>query len=143
MSWRTRSIFGRILPGYLGDKLGRFNIIIITIFFLVIVVLTLWISAQSNVSIIVFAIVFGFSSGIFVSVVLLLIVQISDIRQIGVRNGTNFFIVVFAALCGNPIGDALISRDYGEYFYLQLFSGLTIAIGGTIYVALRHVQVRS
>jgi len=123
--------------------LGRFNIMTMTTFFSAIVVLALWIPAQGNVPIIVFAAVFGFSSGTFVSMVPSLIAQISDIRQIGVRNGTNFFIVAFAALCGNPIGGALISRDHGGYLYLQLFSGLTMAIGGTIYVASRHVQVRS
>jgi len=116
---------------------------IMTTFFSAIVVLALWIPAQGNVPLIVFAAVFGFSSGTFVSMVPSLIAQISDIRQIGVRNGTNFFIVAFAALCGNPIGGALISRDHGGYLYLQLFSGLTMAIGGTIYVASRHVQVRS
>jgi len=110
--------------------LGRFNIMTMTTFFSAIVVLALWIPAQGNVPIIVFAAVFGFSSGTFVSMVPSLIAQISDI-------------VAFAALCGNPIGGALISRDHGGYLYLQLFSGLTMAIGGTIYVASRHVQVRS
>lgn len=34
--------------------------------------------------------------------------QISDIRQIGVRNVTKFLRVSFAALIENPIADALI-----------------------------------
>jgi len=108
MCWPAQSIFGRILPDYLGDRLGRFNIMIMTTFFSAIVVLALWIPAQGNVPTIVFAAIFGFSSGTFVSMVPSLIAQISDIRQIGVRNGTNFLIIAFAALCGNPIGGALI-----------------------------------
>ena len=124
----------------MGDRLGRFNIMIITTFFSAIIVLALWLPADGNVPIILFAAIFGFSSGTFVSMVPSLIAQISDIRQIGVRNGTNFFIVAFAALCGNPIGGALISRDQGEYIYLQIFAGITMAIGGSIYIAARHVQ---
>lgn len=113
---------------------------IVTTFFSAIIVLVLWIPARGNVPIIIFAAAFGFSSGTFVSMVASLIAQISDIRQIGVRNGTNFFIVAFAALCGNPIGGALIAQDHGGYTYLQVFSGLTMAIGGSFYVASRHVQ---
>lgn len=124
----------------MGDKLGRFNIMIVTTFFSAIIVLALWIPAQGNAAIIAFAAIFGFSSGTFVSMVPSLVAQISDIRQIGVRNGTNFFIVAFAALCGNPVGGALISRDHGGYVYLQIFSGLTMAVGGSFYVASRYVQ---
>ena len=124
----------------MGDKLGRFNVMILTTFFSAIIVLALWISAQGNAPMIAFAAIFGFSSGTFVSMVPSLIAQISDIRQIGVRNGTNFFIVAFAALCGNPIGGTLVTRDNGGYTYLQIFSGVTMAVGGCIYVASRHVQ---
>ena len=124
----------------MGDRVGRFNIMIMTTFLSAILVLALWIPAQGNVPIIIFAAAYGFSSGTFVSMVPSLTAQISDIRQIGVRNGTNFFIVAFAALCGNPIGGALTSRDQGEYTYLQIFSGVTMAVGGAFYVASRHVQ---
>lgn len=41
------------------------------------------------------------------------VAQISDIRQIGVRNGTVFFIVSIAALTGTPIGKLLsLCLDY-------------------------------
>ena len=70
-----------------------------------------------------------------------LVAQISDVRQIGVRNGTNFFVVSFAALCGNPTGGALIAQDQADYTYLQIFSGLTMAVGGCLYAASRRVQV--
>lgn len=134
-------MFGRILPGYLGDKVGRFNVMIFTTLFSAILVLALWIPAQGNAPMILFAALFGFSSGTFVSLVPSLVAQISDIREIGRRNGTNFFIVAFAALSGNPLGGALIARDHGDYVWLQVFSGVTMAVGGFIYIAARHVQV--
>lgn len=116
---------------------------IITTFFSAIIVLALWVPAQGNAPLIVFAALFGFSSGTFVSLVPTLVAQISDVRQIGVRNGTNFFIVAFATLCGNPIGGALIAQAQGDYIYLQIFSGLAMAVGGCFFVASRHVQVQT
>jgi MFS family permease len=135
------SVFGRILPGIAGDRIGRFNVMIITTAFSAIIVLALWLPSRGNAPIIVFAILYGFSSGAFVSVAPSLVAQISDIRQIGVRNGTMFAIIAIAALTGNPIGGALVTRDGGDFTYLQIFCGCTMVVGAALFVASRHVQV--
>ena len=121
--------------------MGRFNIMIITSFLSAIIVLALWIPAHTNAVIIVFSAVYGFTSGAFVSLMPAITAQISDIRQIGVRLGTMFFIISLAALTGNPIGGALISRDDGGYLYLQIFCGVTMTLGGSLFIAARSVQV--
>lgn len=82
------SIFGRTLPGFVADRLGRYNVMIVTSFLSTILVLALWLPARGNVAYILFAAFYGFSSGAFVSLAPALIAQISDIRQIGVRTGT-------------------------------------------------------
>ncbi len=82
------SIFGRTLPGFVADRLGRYNVMIVTSFLSTILVLALWLPARGNVPYILFAAFYGFSSGAFVSLAPALIAQISDIRQIGVRTGT-------------------------------------------------------
>lgn len=84
------SIFGRIVPGIIADRIGRFNVMIITTAFSAIVVLALWLPSASNAPIIVFCVLYGFSSGAFVSLGPALIAQISPIREIGTRNGTFF-----------------------------------------------------
>ena len=135
------SVFGRIIPGYLGDRFGRFNVTIATTVFSTIIVLALWIPGTSNAAIIVFSILYGFASGAFVAMVAALVAQVSDIRQIGVRNGTNFFVISWAALTGNPIAGALISEHHGGYLGLQLFCGIVIFVGALFFIASRHVQV--
>ena len=135
------SVFGRIIPGYLGDRFGRFNVTIATTVFSTIIVLALWIPGTSNAAIIVFSILYGFASGAFVAMVAALVAQVSDIRQIGVRNGTNFFVISWAALTGNPIAGALISEHNGGYLGLQLFCGIVIFVGALFFIASRHVQV--
>ena len=69
-----------------------------------------------------------------------LVAQISPIREIGVRNGTLFLCVAFAGLTGNPIGGALVGNDDGNFLYLQIFCGVTMAVGTLLFVASRWVQ---
>src|SRR5947199_338927 len=137
MCYSTKSIFGRILPGWAADKFGRFNVMLITVILSVIIVLGLWIPSHSNAPIIVFSALFGLTSGAFVSLIPALVAHISDIRQIGVRVGTMFFVASFATLTGNPIGGALISRDHGKFTYLQVFCGVTMFISGIFFFAAR------
>lgn len=113
---------------------------IITTAFSAIIVLALWLPAQANAPIIVFCVLYGFSSGAFVSLGPSLIAQISPIREIGVRNGTFFLFVSVGGLTGSPIGGALISRDNGNFTYLQVFCGVTMVAGAAFYTASRWVQ---
>ncbi|KAL5323467.1 hypothetical protein ACEPPN_008004 [Leptodophora sp. 'Broadleaf-Isolate-01'] len=134
-------IFGRILPGIIADRVGRFNVMIITTAFSAIVVLALWLPSSGNIPIIIFCVLYGFSSGAFVSMGPSLIAQISPIRELGTRTGTFFLFVAVGGLTGNPIGGALIQSDNGGFHHLQIFCGVTMAAGSLGYVADRWVQV--
>jgi MFS family permease len=135
------SIFGRTIPGYLGDKFGRFNVMILMTFFSATIVLALWLPSRSNAPIIVFASLYGFASGAFVSMAPACIAQISDIREIGVRNGSMFAIVSIAALCGNPIGGALLAGGNGDFTHLQIFTGAVMMVGACGFLASRATLV--
>lgn len=114
---------------------------ITTILLSILFVGAIWIPAKVNAPIILFSALYGFSSGAFVSMISALVAQISDIREMGIRNGTNFFIISFAALTGNPIAGVLIDRNNGGYLYLQIFTGLSMIIGLLFYIASRYAQV--
>ncbi|KAI9731460.1 MAG: hypothetical protein M1818_007850 [Claussenomyces sp. TS43310] len=134
------SIFGRILPGMLADRVGRFNVMVITTFLSFILALALWLPAKGNAPVIVFSVLYGFTSGAFVSMAPACIAQISDIREIGTRNGLLFAFLSFAALTGSPIGGALIVRDHGGFTYLQIFCGVTMAGGAICFTVVRAMQ---
>jgi MFS family permease len=102
-----------------------------------VVTLALWLPAKSNAPIIVFAALFGFGSGAFVSLAPSLIAQISDVRKIGVRTGTLFCIVSFAALISQPIGGALITRWNGAYTGLQIYAGVLMCGGAAVLLVAR------
>lgn len=134
------SVLGRVIPGWLGDRFGRFNVMIITTFLSTVLVLALWIQARSPTPTIVFSALFGFSSGTFVSMGPALIQQISKVDEIGMRMGTSFSIISVAVLTGNPIAGALITLDGGGYLYLQLFCGIAMGVGCGFLVAAKYVQ---
>jgi predicted MFS family arabinose efflux permease len=113
---------------------------IATSFFSAIIVFALWLPSRGSVPIIIFAALYGFSSGAFVSLAPSLIAQISDIRQIGVRSGTLFAIISIGALTGSPIGGALVTKNDGGFTYLQIFCGLCLMTGSFLFVASRWVQ---
>ncbi|KAK6369335.1 hypothetical protein LTS17_009677 [Exophiala oligosperma] len=131
------SIFGRTIPGIIGDKLGRFNVMIVFCTLTVIFMLGLWIPGTSNAALIVFALMFGFSSGAAIGLTPALIAQISPIREIGVRVGTVFAAGSIGALTGSPIAGALISRDHGKFLFMMLFGGCTCIVGVVFFVAAR------
>lgn len=110
---------------------------IATAYLSAILVLALWIPARANVPIILFSALYGFSSGAFVSLAPALIAQISDIRQIGMRTGIMFAVISLAALTGSPIGGALQAREGGKYLTLQVFCGVMMIAGSTVFVLAR------
>ncbi|KAJ5971862.1 uncharacterized protein N7479_001780 [Penicillium vulpinum] len=132
------SIFGRTLSGYLADKVGRYNMMVLTTFFSAILVLALWLPSKGNVPAIVFSALYGFGSGAFVSLAPALVAQISDVREVGVRNGTFFAVISFAALTGTPIGGALVPVVLHDgYTGLQTFAGVVMIVGSILFVFAR------
>ncbi|KAI1123181.1 major facilitator superfamily domain-containing protein [Nemania abortiva] len=134
------SIPGRILPGFFGDRLGRYNTMIFISALSGIITLALWIpGSKSTAAIIVYGGIFGFSSGGIISLLPACMAQISDIREIGTRNGVNLFFAAVGALTGSPIGGAISGGKH--YLGLQLFTGITMLAGSLLYVIARTVLV--
>ncbi|KAI9041901.1 MCT family MFS transporter [Aspergillus affinis] len=123
------SLFGRIIAGWIGDKVGRYNTQIVTCLFSGIIALALWIPANQGAPLIVFSALYGFGSGAFVSLLPAMIAQISDVREIGLRVGMEFAIMSIAAQVSNPIGGALIDHNHGSFRDLQIFCGVVLLAG--------------
>lgn len=79
------SIVGRILPGFLADKAGVFNIQIIFTAIMAISVVAYWTPSTNEAAIITFGIFYGFVSGAFISLFFVCAATISPIKKIGGR----------------------------------------------------------
>ncbi|KAG9250560.1 major facilitator superfamily domain-containing protein [Emericellopsis atlantica] len=132
------SIFGRILPGLVADMYGRFNMTLIISLLSAILCFAVWIPADTTAGLIAFVVLFGFTSGGFVSLGPSLIAQISDIRVIGTRVGAALAVQSFGGLIGSPIGGAIVSAQGGKYLGLQLFCGCALLVGALLILGARY-----
>jgi len=128
------STFGRLIPPFLADRLGRFTVFIACGLVSCIIVLALWLPASGTAASVVFGLIFGFSSGAVASILPALVAQVSHISQIGVRTGCNFSVVALAVLIGSPIGGQLIEND--GYRSMQGFSGALLGAGFIVFTIL-------
>lgn len=86
---------GRILPAVLSDSFGRFNLLVPCAFLTGLSTLVFWSFANTLVSIMLYAAVYGFFSGAFNALIVPCIAQISHIREIGMRIGMLYSILAF------------------------------------------------
>ncbi|KAJ4415157.1 hypothetical protein N0V82_007527 [Gnomoniopsis sp. IMI 355080] len=121
------SIFGRILPAHLGDIYGVFNVCIVCTFVSGILSLALWLPAGSTTApILVFAVLYGFVSGLTLTIFPALVAVISDIRKLGFRVGALYAFSSFGALFGSPIAGAIVTAQDGGYSGLKIFCGIAL-----------------
>ncbi|KAI0389301.1 MFS general substrate transporter [Xylariaceae sp. FL0594] len=134
-------IFGRIIPGMVADRAGRFNVTILVTALSAVFTLALWIPGKSTATTFIFGALYGFASGGYISLIPPVIAQISDIREIGARSGALLFVASLASLTGSPIGGAIVSAQGGDYLGLKLWTGLNLLTGALILFVARTVQV--
>ncbi|GAB1210255.1 hypothetical protein APSETT445_009046 [Aspergillus pseudonomiae] len=133
------SLFGRLGAGFMSDRYGRYNIFIVMCIVAGVLVLALWIPATSSAPIIVFAILFGFASGAYVSLSPALIAQISPLKEVGYRTGLLFLFASVGGLTTSPIAGAILQNAGGDYTHMKIFSGVMLLAGTAFIVSARLV----
>ncbi|KAM6519785.1 hypothetical protein FALCPG4_013372 [Fusarium falciforme] len=125
------STFGRIIPGVLADKYGRLNMYTLGGLSTGIVIFCLN-ETKSTPALIVYAIVFGFTSGTIISGASAAFTLVTkDSRDNGTYMGMGMALSSFAALIGPPVNGALIDK-YGGFFQVSVFSGVMCLVGGFV-----------
>ncbi|KAI0149831.1 MFS general substrate transporter [Hypoxylon sp. NC0597] len=136
------STVGRVMPGWLGDRYGRFNTTIAFTFFSIALVLGVWIGAPWKSGRIAFAALYGFGSGTFVSMVPTLIAQVCpDMSKLGLHLGAVYLVIAPSVLIAQPVAGVLVdvgdsySRD--PYVWLKVFCALAMFVGIIGFIAAR------
>jgi MFS family permease len=120
------SVLGRFLPGLAADRMGRFNIIMVTILLCTATTIGLWLPAgNSRPILIAYAVLFGFASGSNLGLVPVCLGQLCDARDYARYYTAAMLVASFGSLLGSPLGGALLGLG-GEtgWLALILFSGL-------------------
>lgn len=90
------SFFGRGIPGFFADYLGRFNTLIVTVALCLICCSCLWLPAGDSLAlIIVYSAIFGFASGSNISLTPVCIGQLCKTEHYGRYYATSYTIVSF------------------------------------------------
>jgi len=135
-------VLGRTLPNYFADHFGAFNVTIITSLATGSLVFVL-LASKSVPATVVFAILYGFTSGGFASLIGPVAATFAkNINEVGTRMGFLSFFVSFALLTGSPISGALLHSP--EYFWVRpvVFSAVVQLFGAFLIIVSRWMQVR-
>ena len=92
------SIPGRVILAALADKLGYFNMMTVISFFTAIAIVTLWIPFDyhsSHAGLMVFAVVYGYASGGYISLLMPCVARSGSLETLGQRFGTFQLIMAF------------------------------------------------
>ena len=139
------SFFGRILPNFLADKTGPMNMLVPCTVAAGTLCLA-WIAITNVTGITVFAALYGFFAGAYVSLLPPVIVELTpDMSVVGTWMGMSLFIGAFGLLVGNPVVGALVNIPKRQFAAGQGFAGGAILLGaGMMAVALvlqtRHLK---
>lgn len=130
------SCIGRWAPGYIADKLGRFNSMIATLVLCTATTVTLWLPASileptspsSVITIkaltITYTLIFGFASGSNISLTPVCVGQLCDTHEYGRYYATCYTIVSFGTLTGIPIAGALLQATGGRFWVIVVWTEL-------------------
>ncbi|CAK7219338.1 hypothetical protein SEUCBS140593_003856 [Sporothrix eucalyptigena] len=134
------SVVGRVLPGWYADKIGPFNANMISVIMAAVSCLAVWLPASllestrtnpadggdSNSAaaapVVIFALLFGFTSGSNISLVPVSIGRLCTTSNYGRYYATCYTVVSVATLVGIPIAGNILTGTDGEYWGLIAFT---------------------
>lgn len=122
---------GRIGAGLLADVYGPFNTWITVTYAASILILSLWIPATNDASVIAFASLFGICYGAYAAVQPALVAQITPISDIGICTGLYFAVSSFSQLVSGPIAGHTLETSGGSYLEMKIMAGFLCLAGAT------------
>ncbi|ETS60296.1 hypothetical protein PaG_05851 [Moesziomyces aphidis] len=128
------SSFGRVLPGLVADRVGRINTVLphLAVSGILIFIFPL---CTNLGGLITFAILYGFTSGCYVSLIPACSSQLGSTATVGARNGMMFFLMSFGGLFGLPIAGAILGDvENADWWATAAYSGAMVVLG-TISIA--------
>ena len=123
------SFFGRIFPNFLAGIVGPMNMLVLCTFASGTLCLC-WIGIENIAGITVFAILYGFFAGAYVSLIIPVIVKLTpDINVVGTWMGMSLFVAACELLIGNPVAGSLVDIQKKQLVGAQGFAGEVILFG--------------
>lgn len=130
------SVLGRLAPSHVVLWVGPVNTMVLVAAMAGAVAFS-WTAVHTAAGNIVFAVMYGFTSGGIVSLPAVVLASITtDLGFMGARLGTSNFFNAIASLCGAPLAGAIL-RSTGSYLGVQLFAGFIISATALCFLGTR------
>mmetsp|Transcript_377 Transcript_377/g.428 ORF Transcript_377/g.428 Transcript_377/m.428 type:complete len:433 (+) Transcript_377:3174-4472(+) len=131
----------KILLGYVGDKIGRMNTIIVCSIISAITIFTLWM-VQARDAYISFVVLYGVFSGVIISLLPTCLVELFGVVNYQTMSGLMYFSRGVGSVLGSPIAGLMITnqgKQSGDYRYPIIYNGLLLVASAICLVSLRLV----
>lgn len=136
------SLFGRIIPGLIADKLGSLNLLVFATIASGIVAFG-WFGVVNLAGVVVFCIFYGFLSGAVVSLPPTVVAGISpELSLIGTWMGMSFSLAGLGLLVGNPIAGVIINLTTDYWIGGQAFGACFTTFGGLLFLCMRLMRIK-
>jgi len=130
------SIFGRLVPNLIADRVGPLNTQLPFVIIAAILAFC-WIPIRDTAGLLVFCVLYGFFSGTFVSLQGPTVVSLCpDLSTVGTRIGMGLAFSGIGLLVGSPVAGAILRSERG-WLGLQLWSGAIILTSALCMLAAR------
>ncbi|KAG0268571.1 hypothetical protein DFQ27_006350 [Actinomortierella ambigua] len=126
------SLLGRIILGFVTDRVGRINMLCLCATVSGLSILCLWPVAKSTGVLVVFSLLYGWHCGGFYAVLGSVIAQLFGLDHLGTVTGALFGSVGLGYLIGAPVSGILLdmTKPNTTYLWVILFSGISMLFGG-------------
>lgn len=139
------SFFGRWIPGFIADAIGRFNTMIISMLLCFVSLIGLWLPGTiddapgrgSTILATLFAVAFGFASGSNISLTPVCVGELCATEEYGRYFATCYTIVGIGCLTGLPIAGAIQVSEGGVFEGLISFTIACYAVGIVCFLVVR------
>lgn len=131
---------GRYVSGALADQVGPLNVMI-PFTFVSAIMTCAWPFARTKVVLIVVAVLYGFCSGSYVSLLGNPIMNLGETGDVGRRLGMLMSTLAVGAMAGPPISGA-ISSSAGGFPAVGRFAALTVIVGVFLMCGVRQLVLK-
>lgn len=129
------SALGRSSSGYISDNIGRYNTMLLTLLWSLLITFFLWLPVGHHVVLFyIFAPLFGFGSGSIISMAPVCIGQLCKADEYGQFYGTSYSVVAFATFLCIPLGGQLLP-SIGSEGFVAFFGGILVLSLGSFLMA--------
>jgi MFS family permease len=132
------SILGRLIPCFVADYTGPFNVAVPSLF-LASLLVYVWIPVRTIGPLLTITILYGFFSGAVIAITPAVVASMTeDLTSFGGRMGVMFLAIACSSLVGPPVMGAIVEMHGGNYDAARVYAA-TMLMGGAVGFALARM----